>query len=90
MSDETARVQISYPVLNAIILPIGTGLSTRTGRKRFYMMCVVLCTLSSMLCGLATTLPMLVLFRVVRGLGSGCPGPSDQAILSDTFSRRAA
>src|SRR6266568_9063973 len=60
-------------------------ISTRIGRKRFYMACVVLFTLSSMLCGLATTLPMLILFRVMQGLGGGGLGPSEQAILADTF-----
>jgi DHA2 family multidrug resistance protein len=84
-SDESTWVQTSYLVSNAIILPMSGWLSTRIGRKRFYMMCVVLFTLSSMLCGLATTLPMLVLFRVMQGLGGGGLGPSEQAILADTF-----
>ena len=83
--DESTWVQTSYLVSNAIILPMSGWLSTRIGRKRFYMMCVVLFTLSSMLCGLATTLPMLVVFRVMQGLGGGGLGPSEQAILADTF-----
>ena len=83
--DESTWVQTSYLVSNAIILPMSGWLSTRIGRKRFYMMCVVMFTLSSMLCGLATTLPMLVLFRVMQGLGGGGLGPSEQAILADTF-----
>jgi DHA2 family multidrug resistance protein len=84
-ADESTWVQTSYLVSNAIILPMSGWLSTRIGRKRFYMTCVVLFTLSSMLCGLATTLPMLILFRVVQGLGGGGLGPSEQAILADTF-----
>jgi DHA2 family multidrug resistance protein len=84
-SDESTWVQTSYLVSNAIILPMSGWLSTRIGRKRFYMMCVVLFTISSMLCGLATTLPMLILFRVMQGLGGGGLGPSEQAILADTF-----
>jgi MFS transporter, DHA2 family, multidrug resistance protein len=84
-SEESTWVQTSYLVSNAIILPMSGWLSTRIGRKRFYMMCVVLFTLSSMLCGIATTLPMLVLFRVMQGLGGGGLGPSEQAILADTF-----
>jgi DHA2 family multidrug resistance protein len=78
-------VQTSYLVSNAIILPMSGWLSTRIGRKRFYMTCVVLFTLSSMLCGLASSLPMLILFRVMQGLGGGGLGPSEQAILADTF-----
>lgn len=84
-SDESTWVQTSYLVSNAIILPMSGWLSTRIGRKRFYMLCVVLFTLSSMLCGLATTLPMLIVFRVMQGLGGGGLGPSEQAILADTF-----
>ena len=85
-SDESTWVQTSYLVSNAIILPMSGWLSTRIGRKRFYMTCVVLFTLSSMLCGMATTLPMLIVFRVMQGLGGGGLGPSEQAILADTFS----
>jgi MFS transporter, DHA2 family, multidrug resistance protein len=84
-ADESTWVQTSYLVSNAIILPMSGWLSTRIGRKRFYMTCVVLFTLSSMLCGMATTLPMLILFRVMQGLGGGGLGPSEQAILADTF-----
>src|SRR6201993_808759 len=84
-ADESTWVQTSYLVSNAIILPMSGWLSTRIGRKRFYMSCVVLFTLSSMLCGLATSLPMLILFRVMQGLGGGGLGPSEQAILADTF-----
>jgi DHA2 family multidrug resistance protein len=84
-SDESTWVQTSYLVSNAIILPMSGWLSTRLGRKRFYMICVVLFTLSSILCGLATSLPMLVLFRVMQGFGGGGLGPSEQAILADTF-----
>jgi MFS transporter, DHA2 family, multidrug resistance protein len=84
-ADESTWVQTSYLVSNAIILPMSGWLSTRIGRKRFYMACVVLFTLSSMLCGLAASLPMLIAFRVLQGLGGGGLGPSEQAILADTF-----
>jgi DHA2 family multidrug resistance protein len=84
-ADESTWVLTSYLVSNAIILPMSGWLSTRVGRKRFYMACVVLFTVSSMLCGLATSLPMLILFRVMQGLGGGGLGPSEQAILADTF-----
>jgi DHA2 family multidrug resistance protein len=83
--DESTWVQTSYLVSNAIILPMSGWLSTRIGRKRFYMACVVLFTLSSMLCGLAASLPMLIVFRVMQGLGGGGLGPSEQAILADTL-----
>ncbi len=85
-ADESTWVLTSYLVSNAIILPMSGWLSTRVGRKRFYMSCVILFTLSSMLCGLATSLPMLIVFRIMQGLGGGGLGPSEQAILADTFS----
>jgi len=84
-ADESTWVLSSYLVSNAIILPMSGWLSTRIGRKRFYMACVVLFTVSSMLCGLATSLPMLIAFRVMQGLGGGGLGPTEQAILADTF-----
>ncbi len=84
-ADESTWVLTSYLVSNAIILPMSGWLSTQFGRKRFYMACVVLFTLSSMLCGMATSLPMLIMFRIMQGLGGGGLGPSEQAILADTF-----
>jgi DHA2 family multidrug resistance protein len=85
-ADESTWVLTSYLVSNAIILPMSGWLSTQLGRKRFYMTCVVLFTVSSMLCGVSTSLPMLIFFRVMQGLGGGGLGPSEQAILADTFS----
>lgn len=85
-ADESTWVLTSYLVSNAIILPMSGWLSTQLGRKRFYMACVVLFTISSMLCGMAVSLPMLIAFRIMQGLGGGGLGPSEQAILADTFS----
>ena len=83
--DESTWVLTSYLVSNAIVLPVSGWLSTRFGRKRFYMTCVGLFTVSSLLCGLAPNLGMLIFFRVLQGLGGGGLGPSEQAILADTF-----
>src|SRR5665213_3610474 len=84
-ADESTWVLTSYLVSNGIVLPISAWLATRYGRKRFYMSCVALFTISSFLCGLAPTLGMLVLFRVLQGIGGGGLQPSEQAILADTF-----
>jgi DHA2 family multidrug resistance protein len=84
--DESTWVLTSYLVSNAIVLPISAWASDRMGRKRFYMACVLLFTVSSLLCGLSTTLPMLIFFRILQGAGGGGLGPSEQAILADTFS----
>src|SRR6185312_10075696 len=64
--DESTWVLTSYLVSNAVVLPISAWLMTTLGRKRFYMTCVALFTISSFLCGLAPTLGMLVLFRVLQ------------------------
>src|SRR5215469_14704255 len=83
--DESTWVLTSYLVSNAIVLPMSGWLTTIIGRKRFYMTCVALFTASSFLCGLAPTLPLLIFFRILQGAGGGGMGPSEQAILADTF-----
>src|ERR1700749_491533 len=83
--EEATWVLTSYLVSSAVILPISGWLSDRFGRKRFYMVCVVMFTACSLLCGIAPTLPALILARVLQGLGGGGLAPSEQAILADTF-----
>ncbi|HEY1849284.1 MAG TPA: DHA2 family efflux MFS transporter permease subunit [Opitutaceae bacterium] len=83
--DESTWVLTSYLVSNAIILPVSGWLSRVIGRKRFYLICVAVFGISSLLCGLAPSLPILVLFRVLQGLGGGGLSPSEQSILADTF-----
>jgi len=84
-ADEATWVLTSYLVANAVILPASAYLTTFMGRKRFYMICVVLFGISSALCGLAPSLPLLIFFRVLQGAGGGGLAPSEQAILADTF-----
>ena len=69
--DESTWVLTSYLVSNAIVLPLTGWFSTLFGRKRFYMACVVIFTVSSFFCGLAPNLLLLVFFRVVQGAGGG-------------------
>ncbi len=83
--DEGTWVLTSYLVSNAVVLPISGWISNRIGRKRFYMSCVLLFTVTSFLCGLAPSLGMLVFFRVIQGAAGGGLQPSEQAILADTF-----
>ena len=83
--DEATWVLTSYLVSNAVILPASAYLTTFIGRKKFYMICVVLFGVSSMLCGLAPSLPILIFCRVLQGAGGGGLAPSEQAILADTF-----
>jgi len=83
--EEATWVLTSYLVSSAIILPISGWISNRIGRKRFYMTCVALFTICSLLCGLANTLPLLIIARILQGLGGGGLAPSEQAILADSF-----
>jgi MFS transporter, DHA2 family, multidrug resistance protein len=85
--DESTWVLTSYLVSNAIVLPLSGWFAALVGRKRFFIGCVVIFTISSLLCGLAPSLPMLVLFRVIQGAGGGGMQPTSQAILVDSFPR---
>jgi DHA2 family multidrug resistance protein len=84
-NDESTWVLTSYLVSNAIVLPISGWLATFFGRKRFFLVCIFLFTLSSLLCGAAVSLGTLILFRVMQGAGGGGLQPMAQAILADTF-----
>jgi MFS transporter, DHA2 family, multidrug resistance protein len=84
-ADEATWILTSYLVSNAIVLPLSGWLSSLVGRKRFYMSCVIIFTVSSFLCGFAHSLGMLVFFRILQGAGGGGLQPSEQAILNDTF-----
>ncbi len=82
---EASWVISCYLVANAIVLPISGYLATLIGRKRFYMSCVIIFGISSFLCGIAPSLPLLLFFRILQGLGGGGLATSEQAILADTF-----
>ena len=83
--DESTWVLTSYLVSNAIVLPLSGWLSGVMGRKRFYMTCVTIFTVTSLLCGFAPNLTSLVVLRILQGAGGGGLQPSEQAILADTF-----
>src|ERR1700751_2100047 len=84
-SDESTWVLTSYLVSNTIILPITGWFVSLIGRKRFFIICIILFTISSLLCGIAPTLPFLLLARIIQGAGGGGLQPMAQAILADTF-----
>jgi DHA2 family multidrug resistance protein len=84
-NDESTWVLTSYLASNAIVLPISGWLASLMGRKVFFMLCLVLFTVSSMLCGAAPSLGALILFRVLQGAGGGGLQPMAQAILADIF-----
>jgi DHA2 family multidrug resistance protein len=84
-NDQSTWVLTSYLVSNAIILPMTGFLAGAVGRKRFFMSCLAVFTISSLLCGFAPSLGLLLLFRVLQGAGGGGLQPMAQAILADTF-----
>src|SRR5580698_10376420 len=83
--EEATWVLTSYLVSSAVVLPISGWAQDRFGRKRFYLTCVVIFTVCSMLCGFAPSLGFLIFARVLQGIGGGGLAPSEQAILADTF-----
>ncbi len=83
--DDSTWVLTSYLAANAIVLPISGWIAEVIGRKRYFLISLSLFAISSLLCGLAPSLPMLLLFRVLQGAGGGGLQPMAQAILNDAF-----
>jgi DHA2 family multidrug resistance protein len=86
-TDEATWVLTSYLVSNAIVLPATGWLSRFFGRKRFLITCIVIFTLSSVLCGLASSLGMLILARIIQGAGGGALQPIAKTVLLESFPR---
>jgi len=90
--DEVTWILTTYLVANAVVLPMSAWLSRVFGRKNYYLGCVALFTLTSLFCGLAPTLGVMLGSRVLQGIAGGGLAPVAQAILVDTFpaSKRAS
>jgi len=84
-TEESTWVLTSYLVSNAIILPATNWLGRYFGRKRFLIVCIIIFTLSSALCGAATSLGMLIFARVLQGAGGGALQPIAQSVLLESF-----
>jgi DHA2 family multidrug resistance protein len=83
--DEVTWILTTYLVANAVVLPMSAWLSRVFGRKNYYMACVALFTITSFFCGIAPSLGIMLLARVLQGIGGGGLAPVEQAILVDTF-----
>ena len=83
--EEITWVSTGYILSNVIIMPIVGLMSSRFGRKRFYIVSVLLFTCASMMCGIAWSLGSMVTFRIIQGIGGGALIPVSQAILRETF-----
>jgi DHA2 family multidrug resistance protein len=86
--DESTWVLTSYLVSNAVVLPVSGWMSNVVGRKRFYMFCVALFTVASVLCAFSTSLGFMIAMRVLQGIGGGGLAPVEQSMLADTFPTR--
>ena len=83
--DQSTWVVTSFLVANAVVIPVSGWLADVIGRKRYYMMSVALFTVASFVCGISTSLGMLVVARIVQGIGGGGLTPVEQSMLVDTF-----
>ena len=84
-NDEATWALTSYLVANGIVLTISGWLGEVIGRKRYFMICIAMFTVCSFLCGIADSLPQLVLFRLLQGFFGGGLQPNQQSIILDTF-----
>ena len=83
--DESTWVLTSYLVSNGIVLPLSGWLSNVFGRKKYFLFCIAGFTLASFACGAATSLGMLIAFRLLQGIAGGGLQPTQQAIILDAF-----
>ena len=86
--DQGTWVLTSYLVSNAIVLPAGAWASSVIGRRNFFLSCIALFTVASFLCGIAPSLPILLVARVIQGAGGGGLQPMAQAIMADSFDEK--
>jgi len=84
-TDESTWVLTSYIVANAIMLPAAGWIARRIGRKRLLMLSIIVFTVASLLCGLAVNMPMLIVARILQGIGGGGMQPLAQSILLESF-----
>jgi MFS transporter, DHA2 family, multidrug resistance protein len=84
-SDEATWVLTSYLVSNAVILPATGWLGRYFGRRRFLIACITVFTFASALCGTADSLGMLIMARILQGIGGGALQPVSQAVMLETF-----
>ena len=83
--DEISWVVTSYIIANVIVIPMTSWLAGRFGRRRYFVGSILLFTAASFLCGFSRTLPELVIFRVIQGIGGGALMSTSQSIMMETF-----
>lgn len=88
--EDISMVVTGYAIANAIVLPVSAWLSERIGRRKYYLGCIVLFTLTSLACGLAPNLTMLIIFRIFQGLAGGALLPTSQTLIYEQFPKEKA
>ncbi len=88
--EDISMVITGYAIANAIVLPASAWLSERLGRRRYFLGCIILFTLTSLACGLAPNLMFLTIFRIIQGLAGGALLPTSQALIYEQFPREKA
>ncbi|MCJ8354683.1 DHA2 family efflux MFS transporter permease subunit [Novacetimonas hansenii] len=90
--DDATWTLTSYLVANGIVLTISGWLGKLFGRKKYFLICISMFSISSFLCGISTSLPELIFFRLLQGFFGGGLQPNQQSIILDTFppAKRAA
>ena len=83
--EQITWVTTGFVIATVMVMPLTGFLARMFGQKRVYMVCLALFVIGSALCGMARTLPLLVFFRILQGLGAGALQPTEQAILRQTF-----
>lgn len=83
--EQITWVTTGFVIATVMVMPLTGFLARMFGQKRVYLFCLILFGAGSALCGFAHTLPLLVFFRVIQGLGAGALQPTEQAILRQTF-----
>ena len=84
-NDDATWTLTSYLVANGVVVPVAGWLGRLIGRKRYFLTCIAMFTVCSFLCGIATSLPQLVMFRLLQGLFGGGLQPCQQSVILDTF-----
>ena len=88
--DEVSMVITGYAIANAIVLPVSAWLGMQFGRRKYYLTCIVLFTLTSLLCGVAPNLTSLIIFRILQGLAGGALLPTSQTLIYEQYPKEKA
>lgn len=88
--EDISMVVTGYAIANAVVLPLSAWLGEKIGRRRYYLGCIALFTLTSVACGLAPNLATLIVFRILQGLAGGALLPTSQTLIYEQFPREKA